>query len=66
MVTMLIPGSYGPVYILKGDGVQMHWRSNMNNPVALQKTMGVENQFERKGFHNVFFPNEQQDVIEPI
>ena len=31
IITMLIPGSYGPVYILKQDGVQMHWRNDMNN-----------------------------------
>ena len=25
-VAMAVPGSYGPVYVLKEGGVQVHWR----------------------------------------
>lgn len=43
----------------------MHWRNDMNNQTAFQKTLGVEDQTERSGFHNAFFHNES-DVITPI
>lgn len=29
-IAMAVPGSYGPVYVLKEDGVQTHWRGSQS------------------------------------